>query len=237
MNPEKYCLIRQPAGLGDIFFCQKIAKKLMEKGWYIIWPVIDKFYYIKDYIKGYISFPLITDSFKFKKYYNCPDMLLENRFLFIPLQDADKIYPYYGLMESKYKLVNLSYDNWENYFKFDRNLEREEKLYNYLGLKQNEKYNVINCNYGSPPDMLKIKNIKCTNGFKNIELNSVGFDNIFDWCKVLENAEEIHTVETAWCYIIEKLEIKNKPFMYMRGNRHNFDYIKGVFKKDWNYIK
>ena len=48
---SKICLIRQPAGIGDIFFTQKIAKDYISKGYLVIWPVIEQFEFIKDYIK------------------------------------------------------------------------------------------------------------------------------------------------------------------------------------------
>ena len=37
----KPCLIKQPAGIGDVFFCQKIARIMMQHGYKIIWPLRD----------------------------------------------------------------------------------------------------------------------------------------------------------------------------------------------------
>ena len=48
---SKICLIRQPAGIGDIFFTQKIVKDYISKGYTVIWPVIEQFEFIKDYVK------------------------------------------------------------------------------------------------------------------------------------------------------------------------------------------
>ena len=47
-------IIFQPAGIGDIFYCLKIAYYIsfFDKNVKTIeWPVIDEFSYIKDYIK------------------------------------------------------------------------------------------------------------------------------------------------------------------------------------------
>jgi len=40
---KRYGLIQQNAGIGDIFYTQKIAKRLIETGTVekIIWPVLD----------------------------------------------------------------------------------------------------------------------------------------------------------------------------------------------------
>ena len=48
----KPCLIKQPAGIGDIFFCQKIARYMAYHGYQIIWPISPDIIWIRDYIKG-----------------------------------------------------------------------------------------------------------------------------------------------------------------------------------------
>ena len=56
----KPCLIKQPAGIGDIFFCQKIARYMIHHGYDVIWPVLPSISWIKDYIKD-IDFPTVED--------------------------------------------------------------------------------------------------------------------------------------------------------------------------------
>ena len=51
----KPCLIKQPAGIGDIFFCQKIARYMMHHGYDVIWPVLPSISWIKDYIKDRLT--------------------------------------------------------------------------------------------------------------------------------------------------------------------------------------
>ena len=50
---SKICLVRQPAGIGDIFFTQKIAKHFIAQGYDVLWPVIEQFSFIKDYINDF----------------------------------------------------------------------------------------------------------------------------------------------------------------------------------------
>lgn len=47
----KPCIIKQPAGIGDIFFCQKLAKIMMAHKYSVIWPVREDILWIGDYIK------------------------------------------------------------------------------------------------------------------------------------------------------------------------------------------
>jgi hypothetical protein len=48
---DKTCIIYQPAGIGDVFFTQKISKHMIENGYDVIWPVIKEILWIKDYIE------------------------------------------------------------------------------------------------------------------------------------------------------------------------------------------
>ena len=49
----KPCIIKQPAGIGDVFFCQKIAHYMVHHGFDVIWPLRPDIAWIGDYIKGY----------------------------------------------------------------------------------------------------------------------------------------------------------------------------------------
>ena len=67
---SKICLIRQPAGIGDIFFTQKIAKDLISKGYEVWWPVIQQFEFIKNYIKvDGLKFVTENENFPHKNIY------------------------------------------------------------------------------------------------------------------------------------------------------------------------
>ena len=66
----KICLIRQPAGFGDILFTIKIARQFIEDGYDVIWPVIKEFAYISEYIiiSG-LTFINENESFLYKEFY------------------------------------------------------------------------------------------------------------------------------------------------------------------------
>ena len=53
----KPCIIKQPAGIGDIFFCQKLAKIMMAHDYSVIWPVREDILWIGDYIKDITFVP------------------------------------------------------------------------------------------------------------------------------------------------------------------------------------
>lgn len=237
----KKIIIRQPAGIGDIFFTQKIAYVLHETyNVDIIWPVIPEFIWIKNYIDiPFIKFISWDEDFEGK------DILLNNDvpyiftlqdYLIVPLQRADWNYPGISVMDAKYKLVDLDFEDWSDYFKFDRNTEKENQLYyDVLGLTDKSEYVFINKQFGSPPDTQICKYISLDKFSHYIEMRYIDGFTLFDWCKVIENAKEIHTVETSINYIIDKINPKGKLEMYSKHTPPNYSQVKHLFKSNWNY--
>ena len=243
---SKFCLIRQPAGIGDIFFCQKIAKTVLGTGEYnqIIWPVIPEYTYIANYMD--------TDNIKYIDQ-NSP---FENRDLFfsqinnicivgnclyVPLQVCDASTPYHDRRANghiKYRFFHdLPHLDWKDFLSFKRNTSRELNLVDKLGIDLSEKYNVVNKNYGSPPGMAIRNDVAPQNGHRNIEMNIYPGGHIFDWLTIFEHAQEIHTVETSLYYLLEKLNLKNVS-IYSKyiGQGDSFEYMKDHCCKEWKYI-
>jgi len=56
----------------------------------------------------------------------------------------------------------------------------------------------------------------------------------FDWCKIIEDAEELRLVDTCFTHIVELLSVKaKKRILYSRDG--NF-YTKSLWKKSWEYV-
>lgn len=236
----KICLIKQSCGLGDIFFCQKIGRVFFNKGYHIVWPIKNEFYYLSKYLDSPFNFPVESIDFPHKELYNqkISDAMVtqDKNIIILPLAGHMPVDP--SVMLTKYKFVNIDYSDWANYFNFKRDRHRESTLYyDILGLKEGEKYNLVNNNFVSPPFSEKSTVKIPDNGYRNVFMDYYGIDNIFDWCGVIEGAEEIHTVNTSICYMIEKLNTSDKLYMYhRRPTDTNFDYIKGIYNKKWEYI-
>ena len=220
-------VINQPAGLGDIFFCQKIAAKLINKGHNVIWPVISNFIWIKDYIDNDICFVEKEESEKYK-----------HAEVTVDLQSADKLFPNESVMISKYKYVNQDYRDWVDFFNFNRNKEKERELYyDFLNLKDGEQYAIKNFYFASPPNEQICLNAKNSNigDLREICMSNIPDFTLIDWCGVIERAAEIHTVETSLNYIIEKINTTDKLYMYSKWSPINFSHIQKLFNKPWIY--
>ena len=237
----KKIIIRQPAGIGDIFFTQKIAYILHETYKVdIIWPVISPFIWVKDYIKtSFIEFVNWDDNFEGKEILinnDVSNIFSLNDYLVIPLQRADWNYPNLSVMDSKYELVGLKYEGREHYFSFERNLEKENKLYyDVLKLTDESNYTLINRQFASPPDTQVCPHIDISKFSNYIEMSYVEGYNLLDWCKVIENAKEIHTVETSLNYIIDKLNLDIPLNMYSKHTPPSYNQVQHLFKSNWKY--
>lgn len=244
---KKQVLFWQPAGIGDIFFLQKAAKHFISEGYEVIWPVIKEFLYVKDYIKGinFVDRDGIFDHMDFYKSLT-PVNNQEEGFVYLPF-DVSHVNFGVAPMKGKYMLLqymgfDVNESNWKDYFIFERNHEREMRCKEILGIGD-EPFVFVNNMFASPPDIIyrdvdvQDKSIKVV--YHKPE--HIKQFNVFDLCWVIENATEIHTVETSLCYLVEKLETKGKLNMYsrkIRGRLQNpdFSYVDHIYKKNWSYI-
>lgn len=233
----KTCLIKQPAGIGDIFFLQKMVDYYIDQGFSVIFPILPSIFFINDYIKKEnLTFYLTTDNFPYKEYYEHNDMIVNDDFVFIPTQMSDMKFAG-SCMESKYKMIDLDFNGWQSHFHFIRNIDKENELYyNVLGLKDNEKYCLIGKTWGTQPNIAQ-KDVYYEFKNKVIELTILDGFTIFDWCKVIENAHEISIVDTSTNYLIEKLDLKcEQMYLTSRFKQPDFSHIRNLFNKNWIYL-
>ena len=206
-------LINQPAGLGDILFCQKIAKVLISEGHTVFWPVLPSLSYISDYIK--------VDNLHFE---GCPviDKIID-------LQNADRIYG--GcVIRAKYKLAGLDHSDWADYLSFGRDQTAKMRLKEIVCPFKD--YAFVNRHYGTPPDYA-IKNFSFETDLPIVETQFVKGFTPFDWCGIIENASEIYTVDTSFMILMEKLKLQSKSNNVWSRVGH-FTHVEGLFRQPWN---
>ena len=241
----KKVLFWQPAGIGDILYLQKSAKYFLDMGYEVIWPVIPQFLYVKDYIPN-ITFCDVNSQFHGIEYYGKSELIETDELLYVPLNAAHQFINTLP-MKAKYPLFgkfghNIDGSDWADYLNFNRNEEREETCRKILDVKVGEKFIFINDMFASPPNIYR-REMTIESPLKKVfhKMEHITQFNLFDLYWVLENAEEIHTVETSMCYLIERINTSSKLFMYSRkilGRNQfpNFSYVDHIYNKDWNYI-
>tara|TARA_R110000868_G_scaffold208010_7_gene457195 strand:+ start:4820 stop:5527 length:708 start_codon:yes stop_codon:yes gene_type:complete len=233
----KTCLIKQPAGIGDIFALQKIVHMYLNFGFIVIYPVLPQLLYINDYIQHpNLKFIDINSKFEHRDLYmsthNTPCEIDECHYL--PFDHACMTQP--GcVIRAKYNLIGVDWTDWSDYLVFNRNLEKEDKLfYEILGLTDNINYNLINKLFGTQPGSFIKHEVKSNNNLTNVDIRYIDGYTIFDWCKVIERASNIFTVDTALLFLIEKLTLNSKE-LHMWARFDDYTSITGLFNKDWIY--
>lgn len=230
-------IFNQYQGLGDILFCEPIAQHFYEDGKNeIFWPINDELMWLTDYIK-YIKFvPKSSHNMNYESLHLGP---MNSDEYFVPLRFANpivrKLSPHdysdqYHTMLDKYRMLNLPEDMWKT-FKWERNLDKENELYNLL--VKDDNYILVNSKW-SDGDV----NIETDFKFQRIDMKILDGYTLFDWSKIIENASEIHTVSTSNLFLIESLKLSsNKTYIYPRKPReNNLDGISEFVNKNFKLI-
>lgn len=244
-------LIYQPCGLGDILFLQKLAYNIKNLGYDVYWPVVSEFKWLNDYIKDFtfvswdddsnhLTGPPLPDSVRFprrEEYWpGNPTSVTDDLFFFNGFGN------YSPIMAGKYNSIGMEWGDWRYYVHFERNGEKEDKLfYDVLNLTDEDNYVLVNRNYRTRPNRAiceKISNNPADYNLKVVELSIVDGFSMFDWCKVFENAQEINMVETSVCYMLESPQmfdtIKQKK-LTLHSSHGSFSEVDYLFSLPWSY--
>lgn len=261
----KTAYIIQPGKLGDLIVTTPIAKFYYDKGYKIKWAVFNNFLnYFKyfDFIEpitydckleNYHSstranFNSQQEQAKIQNFYiNAyrdmemkiaqEDLLLDISWGFFssPMKNNCLIKPFdeqnRNWIDMRYHLGRTPLkERWN--FSWIRNEEKEDKLLNFIkefSKKKygSEKYSICH-NYSN-----NLRNIKLKNqiNFSYIE----GYE-IFDWYKVLLNAESIACVDSSLCNFVEVIpELKEKKKYYLGSEEpHYFKYMRNILLNNWH---
>lgn len=190
-------IIDQPFGIGDILFLSPLVKHIdAEK---IIWPIIDHYYWIKEYI----TIPNL--QFIKQSEFNIDNYIEYN---IVPFQHAHSlISKAEDCMQAKYLLLQADPQLWRS-LSFNRNQEKENQLKKHLNISPGDKFIFVNNNFAGPEYNYKI-DIKLQTNLKIINQEYIKDFTLLDWCGVLEQASEIHTVSTSLFFVIEALKLEN----------------------------
>jgi len=216
-------IINQPFGIGDILFLSPLIEQLdIEEA---VWPVVDHYYWIKDYIK--------INNLTFIKESEFTPINYQG-YIEVPLQHAHFLVPHAeDCMKAKYMLLDADLELWRN-ISFVRNKEKEEQLKQYLNISPTDRFIYVNNNFAGPEYSYKV-DIKLQTNLRIIYQEYLEGFTLLDWCGVLEQAEEIHTVVTSLHFVIESLKLKNVSLhLYPRRPlEENFQHVKSLIDNKW----
>ena len=200
----------------------------MDQGYEVIWPLRPDIHWIQKYIKD-INFPTTDDDFIGKDIYDRgAGAVVEEGGAFISPATADMTHNDGKIMSSKYSMVGLDHSDWQDYFKFERNFDKEDDLYyNILGLKDDSEFVFINNLYNTDirdSELLSPENYD----LPVVELKIMEGFTLFDWCKVLEKAKSVFTINTSINYLIDVLDTSYERYViiaHSEQNKREIDYL------------
>ncbi len=127
-----------------------------------------------------------------------------------------------------YEMAGLPIESKWDKFYINRDIEKEKKIFN---LNELEKDNYIFLHKGD----YDIREEYISKGLKVVEPKDHG---LFDWMYVIENAKEIHCIDSSFLCLIDCMDLKNEINLY--NHRYVRDYpewIKLWTNKKWIQIK
>ncbi len=216
-------VINQYFGLGDILFCINIANDFIKKGHDVYWMVEPQFLNIQKHfpqIKFVDKSELRVSLFTRHEINNGIQRIIPLRFS----QDNLELHVR-ECMKSKYMMFGRDWNDWID-FEIIRDTDNEKRLLNLLGIKKGDKFALVNRNFRTSPieSRMQIKT-----DLKIVEMDIIEGFTMIDWSAVLEIATEIHTVSTSLIYLMEKLDLKGRNYIYKRlpleKTHENYDYI------------
>lgn len=223
-------LIDQKAGFGDIFFCQKIAVKLMELGHTVYWDVIPEYQYIRNYIQNGIVWHIDQDKLSKVRTLNLDQST--RYFSFNPRSELNN-----QIMQTKYRYANEQFstggwENWQDYIKITRNPDKEKALERRLLKDVPSKFAVTSNHFATDYRGLN-KHIESK--LPIVEIIKIPSVHIFSWCGIIEKASEIRIPDSSFPYLVEILNTTDNLHMYSRNAEKNIR-TKPIWGKKWEFI-
>lgn len=227
MTKEKLGII-QSRGIGDIVIALPIAKYYTDQGYEIYWPIVETFAshfeHTVPWIK-WIPIPLDTGNF----FYNTPMERLRN----LKVDNALCLYqaltghpelvarPEFQITkfdQLKYHAAGVPFlKKWTLAECITRDPVREQKLFDQLGIQQDEQYVLVHTegsNHKATYDPAWIPE-----GMRVIEITAVT-DCVFDWLKVIEHAQAVIAVDSIFSNLIDQMNLTDRVDCYFIPRSH-----------------
>ena len=237
--------IIQSRGLGDIIIALPIARHYWEAGDEIHWPVCEEFY------------TSVVDSVPWVKWYSIPADAQGRFFLETPLQvfaangvdpeEALYLYHYLNTVpertdpeyfnilkfdQYKYQISGVAFRNkWSLSYCITRDPVREESLRSALNIGPGERYALVSLkgsNFEARIDLGWLDP-----AVRIIDVDAHATDSIFDWIGLLESAEAIVCVDSAFANMTDQLTIEGPTLYWLRRSPWDLTPVLGC---SWLFV-
>tara|TARA_B100001121_G_C18512277_1_gene537259 strand:- start:1 stop:771 length:771 start_codon:yes stop_codon:yes gene_type:complete len=147
-----------------------------------------------------------------------------------PLKIGFSYFPGMRFYKAFYKQLKLPYRYSYSLFNQPRDSYKEDKLYNHLidyyEIKEG-RYNIVHSQASNKTYDLKISNNLPT---IFVDKESDIFGNMFYYNKTIENASEVHCLNSSFCHFVDRIQSKNNLYYHdIRGSKLQL-------KRNWKVI-
>jgi len=225
----KKFFVRTHMGLGDMILCNGILRNICKNYDQVVT-------FVKPEYKESILFMyrdlknlevIVTDEVKIDAILD--SINLENK-IWIGFGNIEHLLETFRFDECFYKQVGLKFDRRWSDFYVDRDYRAEDNLMKRFDLSNNEYIFVHDDEsrgYKIPDKMLP----KNTRIFRPDQSEK----NIFHYCRAIENAKQVHVMDSCFKHVADSLSLSNELFYhtYVRGtgNHHTTNS-----RNNWRYI-
>jgi hypothetical protein len=210
--------IHQHLGLGDHIICNGLIRNLYKKHKKINLfvkrhNILNVSFMFKDLFNLNIL-PINTDEDVYRNY--------NHNVLRIGFEHLNNLIQKHsiGWDEAFYKQLEITFnDRWDLFF-VERDLRGEENLYKKLN-PNNEKYSIIHST-GSD-GINRIDYSKINKNLLQIEIKKEHTNNIFHYLSLLENADEIHCIDSSFLHLSDSVTTNGDLFFHNLNKTRNIN--------------
>lgn len=129
-----------------------------------------------------------------------------------------------------YSQVGVPFEKRWSDFYVERDEDREKSLFDFLN-PMNEEYIFIHHD-----NRFRIDENELPGDVKWIFASPMITNNVFDYCSLIENAKEIHTIESSFMFLTDSINPKGQLFAHSYARQYPPDNAPHL-KKEWTLIK
>lgn len=226
-SPENKFLIYHHLGLGDHIICNGLVREICkDKTKKFLLPAKKQnFESVKFMFKDIVNLTVVSvygdECIKSECIQNkCKAIIIGHQFL-----NQNKSFDV-----SFYEQINLDFSKRWSSFYIERDYQREINLFNNLNI--DKEY----CFFHEDTERGMAISEKFFQNKSIIKANKKYTDNIFDYLSILENAKEIHCIESSFLFLIDSFNFKAKLYNH-RYARSYPENNKPTLKNKWSIIE
>lgn len=218
-------LIKQPGKVGDIIICAPIAKYFADQGYIVQWECPKEYHHLFSYF-DYVT-PVESETEEYSRVIDISFGLnLKSPSNLTWKKRKAELDSFVTL---KYELADVPVSELRNLV-YTRNLQNETLLYDKVVEEYGSDYILVHdeSDYGTP--------ITVDSPHSVVYFEKIDGMSIFDWRKVIENAIEVHCIDSSLCNFTDAIPLQKPRLVYYKTDRVPQKADETILVSNWERI-